>query len=183
MDKDEKKSRKIIFSKEIDSAIDRYAVGFLFIAVGLFLLLEPNYFAVPVATYIIGAIIGLIGVIGTGIELSKSAKIKGIDDLAIGAALFLGWLIQYVYIHALWANIVFFIFLIAGIHGVLQGLFRATYSIVDNAKRRNTDNGESSKTAGIGKLISEIVLFLTQLCGLTVAIINVMKAIGLHGIR
>lgn len=183
MDKKEKKTKKIIFSEEIDSAIDGYAVGFLFIAVGLFLLFEPSYFAVPVATNIIGAVIGLIGVIGTGVELSKSAKIKGIDDLAIGAALFLGWLIQYVYIHALWANIVFFVVLVVGIHGVFQGLFRAIYSIVDNAKRRKADNGEGSKAAGIGKLISEIVLFLTQLCGLTVAIINILKAIGLQGIR
>ena len=114
-----------------------------------------------------------------GIELSKSAKIKGIDALSVGVAFFAGWLLQYVYIHALWANILFFLFLVMGVYGILLGLFRAIYSIVHNAKEKPTENGSQSKIAGIGKIISHIVLFLTQLCGLAIAIINILKAIGL----
>lgn len=183
MDKKAKKPKNIIFTESVDSTINGYAVGFLFIAIGLFLLFEPGYFAEPVASYIIGAVIGLVGVMGTGIELSKNAKIKGVDVLAIGVALFVIWLLQYVYIHALWANIVFFVFLVLGIYGVLLGLFRAVYSIVDNAKKRPNGEGEQLRKAGLGKLISQSVLFLTQLCGLAVAIINVLKAAGLQGTR
>lgn len=179
MNKKEKKSKKIIFTEEIDSAISSYAVGFVFIIIGLFLLLEPDYFGEPIASYVTGAIIGLFGVMGTGVALSKTAKIQGIDVLAVGVALFVGWLMQYVYIHSLWANIVFFAILVLGVYGIFLGLFRAVYSIVDNAGRRIAHNGEQKKSIGIGKLISQSILFLTQLCGLAVAIINVFKATGL----
>ena len=179
MAKKEKKPKKIIFSEEVDSALNGYAVGFLFIGIGLFLMLKPDYFAEPVASYIIGAVIGLFGVMGTGVELSKSTKIKGIDMLSIGATLFVGWLVQYVYIHALWANIVFFFLLVIGAYGILLGLFRAIYSIFENSKHRLGKGGDKENSMSIGKLISQIVLFLTQLCGLAVAVLNVLKASGL----
>ena len=103
----EKKPKKIVFSEEIDSALEGYALSLIFIGIGLFLLLKPDYFAEPIVSYIVGAAVGLFGVMGMGVELSKTAKIKGIDMLSIGAALFAVWLLQYVYIHTLWANIVF----------------------------------------------------------------------------
>lgn len=179
MAKKEKKPKKIIFSEEVDSAINGYAVGLLFVGIGLFLMLKPDYFAEPVASYIIGAAIGLFGVMGTGVELSKSTKIKGIDMLSIGATLFVCWLVQYVYIHALWANIVFFFLLVIGVYGILLGLFRTIYSIFDNSKHRPDKDGEKANGISIGKLISQIILFLTQLCGLAVAVLNVLKASGI----
>lgn len=175
----EKKPKKVIFNEEIDSAINGYAVGFLFIGIGLFLFLKPDYFEEPVASYIIGAIIGLFGVMGTGIELSKSAKIKGIDKLCIGAAIFIGWLMQYVYIHSVWTNIAFFVCLVIGAYGILLGLFQAIYSIIHNARKKDKEiDGKKTSTFSMGKLISQIVLFLTQLCGLAVAILNILKASG-----
>ena len=177
----EKKPKKILFSEEIDSAINGFAVGFLFIGTGLFLLLKPDYFEEPVASYIVGAIIGLFGVMGTGIEISKATKLKGMDMLSIGAVFFVGWLVQYVYIHALWANIVFFFLLIIGTYGILLGLFRAIYSIIHSAKNRTPDDGEQASSISFGKLISQIVLFLTQLCGLIVAVLNVLKASLVQG--
>ena len=179
MAKKEKKPKHVIFSEEIDSAINGFAMGFLFIGIGLFLMLKPDYFAEPVASYIIGAVIGLFGVMGTGVELTKSTKIKGIDMLSIGATFFICWLAQYIYIHALWANIVFFAFLVIGAYGILLGLFRTIYSIFESSKHRPDKNGDNKKGISIGKLISQIILFLTQLCGLAVAILNVLKASGL----
>ena len=176
----EKKPKKILFSEEIDSAINGFAVGFLFIGIGLFLLLKPDYFAEPVASYIVGAVIGLFGIMGTGVEISKATIIKGMDTFSVGAAVFIAWLVQYVYIHKLWANIAFFVLLVIGVYGLLLGLFRAIYSIIDNAKQRPIDGNDAQpKKISVGKLLSQIILFLTQLCGLAVAILNVLKASGI----
>ena len=179
MAKKEKRPKKIIFSEEVDSAINGFAVGILFIGIGLFLMLKPDYFAEPVASYIIGAVIGLLGVMGTGVELSKSTKIKGLDMLSVGATMFVCWLVQYVYIHALWANIAFFPLLVIGAYGILLGLFRTIYSIFENSKHRPSKDGDKANGISIGKLVSQIVLFLTQLCGLAVAVLNVLKASGI----
>ena len=176
----EMKPKKVLFSEEIDSAINGFAVGFLFIGIGLFLLLKPDYFTVPMVSYIIGAIVGLFGVAGTGVELSRATKIKGMDSFSLGAVAFVGWLVQYIYIGKLWSNIIFFALLILGGYGLLLGLFQAVYSIIYNAKKQSKDseNGVSGKFE-LGKLLSQIVLFLTQLCGLAVAVLNVLKASGL----
>ncbi len=175
----EKKPKKIVFSEEIDSALEGYALSLIFIGIGLFLLLKPDYFAEPIASYIVGAAVGLFGVMGMGVELSKTAKIKGIDMLSIGAALFAVWLLQYVYIHTLWANIVFFAFLVFGAYGVFLGLFRAVYSIFYNAKTNSNNGNGQPKSFSIGKALSQTVIFLTQLCSLVIAIINVLKATGM----
>ena len=128
---------------------------------------------------IVGAIIGLFGVMATGFEISKATRIKGMDMLSIGATMFVAWLAQYVYIQALWANMLFFPLLVLGTYGILVGLFRAVYSIIHNAKQRTSDSKGEKQTFSFGKLVSQIVLFLTQLCGLVVAILNVLKASGL----
>ena len=86
--KKEKKEKKIVFTKEIDSAINGFALGVSFLGIGIFLLVKPDYFFAPIISYILGAIIGAIGVLGIGVELSKTSKIKGMDNLAIGAVLF-----------------------------------------------------------------------------------------------
>ena len=173
------KEKKILFSEEIDSAINGFAIGLLFIGIGLFLFLKPDYFSAPIVTYIIGAVLGLFGVAGTGIELSKATKIKGMDSFSLGAIAFVGWLAQYIYIGKLWSNILFFVLLIFGGYGLLSGLLQAIYSIINNAKKqsKDTENSSDGKIA-FGKLLSQIVLFLTQLCGLAVAVLNVLKASG-----
>ena len=176
----ETKPKKVLFSEEIDSAINGFAVGFLFIGIGLFLLLKPDYFTVPMVSYIIGAIVGLFGVAGTGVELSHATKIKGMDSFSLGAVAFIGWLVQYIYIGRLWSNILFFALLIFGGYGLLLGLFQAIYSIIHNVKQQSItpENGANGKVS-VGKLLSQIVLFLTQLCGLAVAVLNVLKASAL----
>lgn len=91
-----KKPRQIVLSEEIDSAINGYAIGLSFTGIGVFLLLKPEYFAIPVVSYIVGAIMGVFGVLGTGVELSKHSKVKGMGNLTIGM-LFLGcWFWGYV---------------------------------------------------------------------------------------
>ncbi len=44
MTKQKKKPSKVVFSPEIDSKINGLTLGFAFIAVGLFLVIVPDYF-------------------------------------------------------------------------------------------------------------------------------------------
>lgn len=168
-----KREKKILFSETIDRAINGYALGISFLGIGLFLLLKPNYFFAPIVSYIIGSIIGFIGVCGTGIELSKSSNIKGMDNLAIGLVVSIIWIVIYTKISAIWSNIVFFPLLIIGAYAVCLGLIQGVYSIINNIKMNSRKDKEARSK---GSIASQIVLFLTQLCALIVAIINVVKA-------
>ena len=172
------KEKKIIFSKRIDSAINGYAIGISFLGIGIFLLLKPDYFSKPVISYIFGAIIGAFGVMGTGVELSKSSKIKGMDNLSIGLVVFSIWLVSYIKIAALWANILFFVLLILGVYAICLGIIQAIFSVIRNIKSRNATNTSEEKYT-IGNIISQITLLLTQLCALIVAIFNILKALNL----
>lgn len=171
----EKKPKKIIFSEEVDSAINGYALGVSFLGIGVFLLAKPDYFFSPIVSYILGAIIGIFGVCGAGVELSKSSKIKGMDNLAYGLAFSVAWLIAYLKISTLWANIVFFFFLVFGTYSICLGLIQGIYSIINNTKLKGTND---KKIHSKGNIISQIILFMTQISGLIIAICNVIKAVN-----
>ena len=174
----EKKEKKIVFTKEIDSAITGYAIGISFSGIGLFLLLKPDYFGYPIVSCIIGAIIGAFGVMGTGIELSKTSKVKGMDNFTMGLVIFAIWLFVYLKFSFVWSNILCFVLLIIGAFAICLGLIQAIYSIVWNVKSRNPLDNEKPKYSK-GNIISQIVLLATQMCGLIVAILNVLKAANL----
>ena len=169
------KEKKTTFSKEIDSAINGYAIGISFAGIGLFLLFNSDYFVYPLISYIIGAIIGAFGVMGTGIELSKTSKIRGVDNFTIGLVVFSVWLFVYLKFSLLWINILSFIFLVFGAYAICLGLIQAIYSVIHNVKSKESIDGEKRKYS-VGSLITQVVLLTTQLCGLAVAILNVLKA-------
>ena len=174
------KTKEFVFSEEIDSAINGYALGATLLGIGIFLLIKPDYFPLPIVSYIIGAVIGILGTLGIGIELSKTAKIKGINNIAIGVVLVAIWLVTYLKIQSLWVNIMFIILLILGCFAVFLGIFQGIYSIIENVnvnKQQKKEHPERGKT--LGSMISQIILFLTQLCGLGLAIINIIKAAGI----
>lgn len=172
----EKKPKEIIFSESIDSAINGYAIGISFTGIGVFLLLKPDYFAIPIISYIVGAIIGVIGVLGTGVELSKHSKVKGLGNLIMGMLLLGGWLLGYTQVHAVWLNIVIFLLLVLGCYAVCLGLIQSIVSIARNIRAiQNEENNSKGKV--IGSALTQVVLFLTQLCGLLLAVINVLKAL------
>ena len=171
-----KKPRQIVFSEEIDSAINGYAIGISFTGIGVFLLIKPDYFAIPIISYIVGAIIGVFGVLGTGVELSKHSKVKGLGNLTAGMLFLSGWLWGYLKVHVIWLNILIFILLVLGCYSVCLGLIQSVVSIVRNVRESRKEKNESNGKV-IGSAITQIVLFLTQLCGLLLAIINVLKAL------
>lgn len=172
---DEKKKRnKIVFSEEIDSTINGYALGVSFVGIGIFLFLNPDYFQLEVASYIVGAIIGLFGFFGVGTELSKSSEIKGVDNIAIGIIALAIWLWVYLTTNNLWANIFVFVLFVFGCYGCALGLIQGVYSIVHNIKKKKDEQNKIS----VGKTITQIILFLTEICGLVVAVLNVIQAIN-----
>lgn len=172
----EKKPKEIIFSETIDSAINGYAIGISFTGIGVFLLLRPDYFAIPVISYIAGAVIGVVGVLGTGVELSKHSKVKGLGNLITGMLFLGGWLLGYTQVHAVWLNILIFLLLIFGCYSVCLGLIQSIVSIARNIRAAQNE-GHNSKGKVLGSALTQIVLFLTQLCGLLLAVINVLKAL------
>lgn len=172
--KETEKQKKVVFSKEIDSSITGYAIGISFLAVGVFLLMKPDYFYIPIISYIFGALIGLFGMIGTSIELSKSVKIQGTDSLIIGLIFFSVWLVLYLKVESIWLNVLSFFLLVFGCFLLLQGLIQSVYSIILNAKNRKNEENAQHK----GGVVSQLILLLTQLSGLALAIVNVIKAVN-----
>ena len=175
--KNKKQERGPVFSKEIDSTIMGFALGIGFLGIGVFLLLQPEYFGLPIITYIIGAVFSMLGVLFTGLQLSKTAYFKGGIYLAWGIVCVAIWLVPYLLIKQLWSNIVFFLFLFIGTFAVFTGIFQSVYSIVLQVKS-NRKRDKEEKKEGNAKIALQAILFLTQLCALSVAILNVIKAVA-----
>lgn len=173
----DKKKTKIIFNEKVDSAINGFTLGFALLIISAFLFYKSDYFTNPFVTYILGAIFGAIGFLGTSSQMSESLKIKGMDTMAIGVVLSTIWYIAYVKISTLWANIVFFPILFLGVYAIIYGILQTIYTIYKGVKSilKHTDGKKSGAKASI----TQIVLFLTQLCSLGLAIVNILKAFNL----
>lgn len=171
----EKKKKGPVFSEEIDSIINGLALGLCFIGTGTFLLIKPTYFHIPIISYIVGAILGSFGVLGTGMELSKLTRVKGTSSFVIGIVFFAIWLFFYIKLNTWWMNLISFAFLFIGGYAFLQGLFQSIFSIIQYARtaKSNVQGGVQKRK---GETISQIVLFLTQLSALAIGIINALKA-------
>ena len=172
------REKRIVFGKEIDSILSGYALGFTCIGIGVFLLLKPSYFFSPTVSYIIGAIIGAFGIMGTGVELDKSSKIKGFGNITMGLVVFSLWLWLYVKVHILWVNMLSFALLVFGCYGTILGILEGLYSLYRNVQLQKTASIQKGKASIIGTCLSQTVLFLTQLCGMILAFLNVIKAIS-----
>lgn len=166
----EEKSSKIIFSEKIDSAINGYALAITFIAVSVFLVVKNDYFFYPIISYIIGVVSGVIGILGLGVELSKNKSIKGIGSFWIGATFLVLWAICYFNFNNVFTNIVTFS-LLFGLYPALIGLFQIIYSIF---VANNSDDKKENKN----EKIKNIFLILTQIFGLILTTLNILKIIG-----
>lgn len=151
----------------IDSKINGYAIGISFLLISTFLLINNTYFYWTGLTYCVGAVFGVIGIAGIGSEIDKSKKIKGIGNLIVGFLCLMVWLAIYFLLkNNPIANTFGMVFLIIGAYGFVRGLLEMFYSIwlsVVNSDRSFT------------KITKAIFLFITQLCGLTLTILNILK--------
>ena len=167
-EKMEKELNNIIFTKEIDDAINGYALSITFIAIGIFLLNNLNYFGNQIVSIIILSIFTVIGILGTFVELSKKQFLKGIGELIVGFIFFVPWLLLYIFVNNIWANVISFICLIIGAYGLTLGVIKLGYSIVCNAKTSNKM---------IRKIIINIFKILPALASFVLVIFNIIKII------
>ena len=166
-----KRKKKIVFSEKIDSAINGYAVGISFLLVSAFVLAKDEYFVYPIISYIIGAFLGIIGILGCGTEISKSAKIKGIDNFLVGA-IFVGiWLVYYLNFSIIVLNIIMLLFLIVGCYGVVRGIIEIFFSFFYSTFGQSDTISKTEK-------FKNTFLLLTQIFGFALTILNILKIIG-----
>ena len=163
----EAKEKNPVFSEIIDSKINGYAIGISFLGISTFLLINNTYFHWPALTYFVGAVFGIIGIAGIGTELDKSKKIKGIGNLVIGLICLGVWVSLFVFLknNAI-GNTVGMPALIIGAYGFIRGLLELFYSVW-----LETINAERS----FSKIAKTIFVFITQLCGLALTILNILK--------
>lgn len=167
MAKNDKKEKTPVFSEIIDSKINGYAIGISFLGISTFLLINNTYFHWTILTYFIGAVFGVIGVAGIGTELDKSKKIKGIGNIVIGLFCLGIWIALFLLLdNNPVANSIGILFLVFGGYGLVRGLLELFYSIWLEIV---------SPERSFAKIIKTIFVFITQLCGLTLTILNILK--------
>lgn len=161
------KEKRIVFSEVIDNKINGFAVGVGFSIISLFLLSNDTYYGLKWITYIVGAAFGFLGVAGIGIELDKNRKIKGIFNISLGLV-FLGvWLAAFLLMeNDVLTNVLATPVLVLGTYALTRGLFEFLYSLwlaIVASKRSVT------------KVVKVLFVFVTQLCGLALTILNILK--------
>ena len=167
MAKKDKKEKAPVFSEIIDSKINGYAIGISFLVISTFLLINNSYFHWTILTYFIGAVFGIIGVAGIGTELDKSKKFKGIGNLVIGLLCLGIWIATVIlFNNNPVANSISMPALIIGAYGFVRGLLELLYSVLIEAI-----NSERS----FSKIAKAFFVLITQLCGLTLTILNILK--------
>ena len=162
-----KEEKQIVFSDIIDNKINGYALGISFLSISTFLLINNTYFHWSGLTYFIGAVFGIIGIAGIGTEIDKSKKIKGIGNLIVGLICLGVWLaIFLLFKNNPIANTLGMILLIIGAYGFIRGLLELFYSIWLEV----VNHGHS-----FTKVSKAIFIFVTQICGLILTILNILK--------
>ena len=167
MAKNDKKEKTPVFSEIIDSKINGYAIGISFLGISTFLLINNTYFYWSILTYFIGAVFGVIGIAGIGTELDRSKKFKGIGNLVIGLLCLGIWIAIYLlFKNDPVANAFGMPALIIGAYGFVRGLLELFYSVWIE-----TVNSKHS----FSKIVKAIFVLITQLCGLALTILNILK--------
>ena len=167
MAKKDSKEKVPVFSEIIDSKINGYAIGISFLGISTFFLINNSYFHWTILTYFVGAVFGIIGVAGIGTELDKSKKIKGIGNLVIGLLCLGIWIAAFILLkNNPITNAISMPALVIGAYGFVRGLLELLYSVWIE-----TINSERS----FSKIAKAIFVLITQLCGLTLTVLNILK--------
>lgn len=170
--KDKRSSRhKVVFSKEIDDKLSGIALGFAFVAIGLLLLLCPNYFGdEKVRSYFVWSFI-VVGSIGLFVEADKGKTIHGFTNIAMGAILLLIWFLLYqcgATINFILALISLLLLLI-GVYATILGIIQVGYSIRVNILATKEGSGESRW--------SDLILFLTKIASLILILLQIIRVL------
>ena len=163
------KEKKVIFSEEIDSSIDGFALGITFVLVAFF----EVYFKIfgnRMVEIVLAIGLLLFGIFGTLIEIGKIStdNIKGGDDLVTGLFLAAPSVFIIFKFNKVILNIIMFIVLAFGIFGAIKGVIEILYSL--KIKRRKTENKKVE--------VMQIVVAATEVVALAVAIIQLVNEVS-----
>ena len=163
------KEKKVIFSEEIDSSIDGFALGITFVLVAFF----EVYFKIfgnRMVEIVLAIGLLLFGIFGTLIEIGKIStdNIKGGDDLVTGLFFAAPSVFIIFQFNKVILNIIMFIVLAFGIFGAMKGVIEILYSL--KIKRRKTENKKVE--------VMQIVVAATEVVALAVAIIQLVNEVS-----
>lgn len=163
------KEKKVIFSEEIDSSIDGFALGITFVLVAFF----EVYFKIfgnRMVEIVLAIGLLLFGIFGTLIEIGKIStdNIKGGDDLVTGLFFAAPSVFIIFKFNKVILNIIMFIVLAFGIFGAMKGVIEILYSL--KIKRRKTENKKVE--------VMQIVVAATEVVALAVAIIQLVNEVS-----
>lgn len=164
----EHKDKKIIFSEEIDSSINGFALGISFVLLALFV----EYFKIfnnAIVEIVVAIVLLVLGIAGTVTEIGRIKKddIRGLDDLMLGIFLAVVSIIVILKIHNVYYNIGLFVILLFGTFGMVKGLLEVLYSL--KLRKRKSKNAKVE--------IMKIIVALTEIIALIVAIIQLVHEI------
>lgn len=167
--------KKIMFSEEVDNLINSLAIGLSFVTIGLIWTFRADYFGNSIANTIVQWCFIVLGVLGLATDIPKILKkngIQGTDDLLYGGLFFGIWLILFLFVSKTRVNILSFFLLLFGLYSLLKGIGEVFYSLISISKKDSKTNRVPFK-----KLLTNIVLLLTQLAGFILVIIQIIKAL------
>ncbi|MDY0396796.1 hypothetical protein ACFSMW_14720 [Virgibacillus halophilus] len=126
---------------EQDNMINGLALGITFVIVSGFLYYYPSFLYFEVASYITGASLGIIGLVGMLSEIGKMIDKQYKDALRdVSSAVALGIIVfvLYYYFSNRIVNIIILILSIALMFGFLRGVLRIFYIIINQQNLRNS---------------------------------------------
>ena len=160
-----KKAKAPVFNEETDKKINSFAFGISFSLISVFLLTNKTYFALNWITNLVGAIFGFFGLAGIGTEIDKSQKFKGVGNLVLGVIFTGAWFVIYTLTENWLVNTLIFVLLCLGVFAFALGIIQFLYSVFEAIKTEET----------LSKKMKPIFAFITQMCGLVLTILNILK--------
>lgn len=162
------KNRKVVFSEEIDSSINGFALGISFVLLAGFVYYFDIFHWI-IVDKIIAIILLIVGICGTCIEIGRinGEKVKGKDDLFFGLLFtFLALFFIFKY-NQIFINIICFMILLLSLFGMIKGVIEVLYSL--RVQRRKSQNKKIE--------IFRIIAVITEALALAVAIFQFLAEI------
>lgn len=158
--------KKIVFSEEIDSSINGFALGISFVMLAIFVV----YFKIfnnAIIEKCVAIFLLIFGIAGTITEIGRIKKgdIKGLDDLIIGFIISVLSIVGILKLQNMYYNIGLFVVLLLGSFGTVKGILEIFYSL--RLQRRKSNNTKME--------IMKIIVAITEIIALIIAVIQLVQ--------
>lgn len=162
------KKKNIIFSEEVDSSINGFALGTSFVLVAL-LVMYFEVFNNLIIERVVAIVLLLVGIAGTMSEIEKIKKndIKGFGDLVLGLLFAIPSFVVIIKFKISLLNILMVFLFLFGVYGSMRGIFAIIYSL--RIKKRESNNKKVE--------IMQIIVALTEIIALIVAVLQLISEV------